>query len=115
MSYLGYMVINLGTAVPVSTCQIEQNCTILPLGVLIGPSISYTTPYPFFEARVTSSYKCCVRRSDSSASGASDRYPTLTRSLAFEAPRLWDTFRRYHAIFSAAMLARSAFGIVMRA
>jgi hypothetical protein len=40
MSYLGYMVMNRGTSVPVSTCQIEQNPTILPLGVLIGPSIS---------------------------------------------------------------------------
>jgi hypothetical protein len=31
---------NLGTSVPVSTCQIEQNRTILAPGVLIGPSIS---------------------------------------------------------------------------
>jgi hypothetical protein len=36
--YLGYMVINRGTSVPVSTCQAEQNRTVLPLGVLIGPS-----------------------------------------------------------------------------
>jgi len=40
MSYLGYMVMNLGTSVPVSTCQIEQNRTIVPPGVLTGPSIS---------------------------------------------------------------------------
>jgi hypothetical protein len=31
---------NRGTSVPVSTCQIEQNLTILAPGVLIGPSIS---------------------------------------------------------------------------
>jgi hypothetical protein len=31
---------NLGTSAPVSTCQIEQNRTILPPGVLIGASIS---------------------------------------------------------------------------
>ena len=31
------MVMNRGTSVPVSTCQIEQNRTILPPGVLIGP------------------------------------------------------------------------------
>jgi hypothetical protein len=31
---------NRGTWVPVSICQIEQTRTILPLGVLIGPSIS---------------------------------------------------------------------------
>ena len=40
MSYLGYMVMNRGTSVPVSICQIEQKLTVLPLGVLIGPSIS---------------------------------------------------------------------------
>jgi hypothetical protein len=40
MAYLRYMVMNRGTSVPVSTCQIEQNRTILPLGVLIGPSTS---------------------------------------------------------------------------
>ena len=40
MSYLGYMVMNLGTSVPVSTCQIEQNRTFLPAGVLIDPSTS---------------------------------------------------------------------------
>jgi hypothetical protein len=39
-AYLGYMVINRGRSVPVSTCQTEQNRTVLPLGVLIGPSIS---------------------------------------------------------------------------
>jgi hypothetical protein len=42
--YHAYMVMNRGTSVPVSTCQIEQNRTTLPLGVLTGPSISYTTP-----------------------------------------------------------------------
>jgi hypothetical protein len=31
---------NLGMSVPVSTCQIEQNRTLLPPGVLIGPSTS---------------------------------------------------------------------------
>ena len=39
MPYLGYMVMNRGTSVPVSTCHTEQNRTVLPLGVLIGPSI----------------------------------------------------------------------------
>jgi hypothetical protein len=29
--YLGYMAMNRGTSVPVSTCQIEQNHTVLPL------------------------------------------------------------------------------------
>jgi hypothetical protein len=39
-NYLGNMVMNRGTSVPVSICQTEQNRTLLPLGVLIGPSIS---------------------------------------------------------------------------
>jgi hypothetical protein len=38
--FLGYMVMNRGTSVPVSTCQTEQNRTLLPLGVLMGLSIS---------------------------------------------------------------------------
>lgn len=41
--YLGYMVINRGASVPVSICQIEQKGIDLPLGVTIGPSISYVT------------------------------------------------------------------------
>lgn len=36
MAYLGYMVMNRGTSVPVSTCQTEQKRTLLPPGVLIG-------------------------------------------------------------------------------
>jgi hypothetical protein len=56
--YLGYMVINRGTSVPVSTCQTEQNWTRLPLGALISPTISYTTPYAFLCVRVTSSERC---------------------------------------------------------
>jgi len=47
------MVINRGTSVPVSTCQTEQNWTRLPLGALIGTTISYTTPYAFSCVRVT--------------------------------------------------------------
>jgi hypothetical protein len=39
MSYLGYMVVNRGTSVPASICQIEQNRTVFPLGLFIGPSI----------------------------------------------------------------------------
>src|SRR5712691_10856232 len=113
ISYLGYMVMNRGTSVPVSTCQIEQKRTVLPLGALIGPSISYTTPYGFSEVRVTSRDKCCVRRSDSSDNGSSDRYPTLTSNLAFAPPRLCDTFSRYPVSFSGLMIARSAFGTVI--
>jgi hypothetical protein len=37
---LGYMVINRGTSLPVSICQTEQKRTVLPLGFVIGPSIS---------------------------------------------------------------------------
>ncbi len=37
------MEMNRGTSVPASICQIEQKRTVFPLGVLIGPSISYTT------------------------------------------------------------------------
>jgi hypothetical protein len=40
MAYLGYIVMNRGTSLPVSTCQTEQKWTLLPLGVLINPSIS---------------------------------------------------------------------------
>jgi hypothetical protein len=40
MAYLGYMVMNRGASVPVSTCQTAQKRTLLPLGVLLGPSIS---------------------------------------------------------------------------
>jgi hypothetical protein len=40
MAYLGYMVMNLGTSAPVSICQTERNCTALPLGVVMSPSIS---------------------------------------------------------------------------
>jgi hypothetical protein len=40
LSYLGYIVLNRGTSLPVSICQIEQKRTVLPLGVVIGPSIS---------------------------------------------------------------------------
>ena len=65
------------------------------------------------EVRVTPSDRCCLRRSDSSAHGESTRYPTLSKSLAFEAPRLCDTFSRYAVSFSAAMIATSAFGTVI--
>jgi hypothetical protein len=40
MPYLGYMVINRGHVGSSVTCQIEQNRTFLPPGVLIGASIS---------------------------------------------------------------------------
>ena len=36
----------------------RTNLTLLPLGALIGPSISYTTPYTFSCVRATSSKRC---------------------------------------------------------
>lgn len=47
-----------------------------------------------------------MRRSDSRASGASVRYPRLSRSLALAPPRLCEGFSKYAVSFSAAILAR---------
>ena len=66
-------------------------------------------------ASATAATECQVLCSQvrPSRPGASGRYPTPRRTLAFAAPRLCDMFSRYSVSFSTAITARSALGIVM--